>query len=168
MDAYTKMDILRCWTDEETEKLLEMIEDSGYRVIGDGDSKLRPTKELLYNSDGKIPYGAYPELEDWLSTNGIPFKRWSDSFDEFQPEIVVFDGARTEKVMSDKEGNAYVDMRALRSIIDMLEDNLELRALVYSNEQWVETDVNNMFRWRMEETVEINTDNDIIDVEVEE
>ncbi len=180
MDAYTKIDILRCWSDDETDELFELIEDSGYRVVEEGDSKLKPTKELLYNSggekllllEGKIPYGSYPQLEEWLEKNGIPFKRWAEACDDFPSEMVVFDGVRRSSLITDTTGNAMVDMRALRSIIDMLENDEELRALTYANSHWVETNVENMYRWGMEDVKEIVNDgnhkDDVIDVDVEE
>jgi hypothetical protein len=168
MDAYSKIDILRCLDGEEVDKLVELLNYSDYTQVKlDKDSL--PGDDKVISLNGKMPFGTNPKLEEWLQEKGVPFKRWTDSCEEFPSEIFVFDGARHETVLSDSEGNALVDMRALRAIIDMLEDDNEIRALVYANQQWVNTDVSCMFRWRMEETVDISTGREnYIDVEVEE
>ena len=98
----------------------------------------------------------------------MPYKRFTKAYDDFPSIISVFDGARLDEVPSDESENPMVDMRAIRGIIDMLEDNEEIRALVYANGFWVNTDVSTMFRWRMEEVTEIGSGEKPIDVEIEE
>ncbi len=173
--------ILKCFVGED-EKLaaFKLIEKSKYKLVTpDGNVELtkKLLEELLLDTKdrtflllGSIPYGTYPPLEEFLRAGSIPFCRWTDICEDFSPEIVVFDGVRVNAVSSNTEGDALVDMRALRSIIDMLEEDREILALSYSNENWVETDVNNMWRFGMEAVAEFSTADkaniDIIDTEV--
>jgi hypothetical protein len=168
MNAYSKIDILRCLDGEEVDELLELLNSSKYTKVKLERDTIPGTDEVM-SLEGEMPFGTSPKLEEWLQEKGVPFKRWTDMCDEFQAEIFVFDGARTATVFSDREGNALVDMRALRAVIDMLENDEEVRALVYANQQWVETDVSNMFRWRVEEEKEFSSmkKDDFIDVEVD-
>jgi hypothetical protein len=167
------------------ETLTDFIDGAGYYEVGDSETKKLSSEQLeklldtkaedpVMKLEGRMPFGTNPKLEEWLQSEGIPFKRWSEPCDDFPSEMVVFDGVRIASLTTDAEGNAMVDMRALRSIIDMLENDDELRALAYANSHWVETNVENMFRYGMEDVKEIIHDgagsnqDDIIDVVPEE
>jgi len=163
MDAYTYLEVLRCLDDKESADFNSLAKESGYkfqRSVGNVD---------LYS--GEIPYGISKTVEDWLQDNGVPFKRFTSMYEDFPPEIVAFDGVRRHTMPADNEGNALVDMRALRGIIDMLEDGEDIRVIAYANSHWSETDVSKMFRWGMEDTHRIQTggeqtiDTEIIDEE---
>ena len=149
MDAYTYLEVLDCLNKEESAEFDELIRNSGYKMV-DGESNV-----IRY--EGTIPYGMDSRIEEWLQNNGVPFKRFTSMYEDFPPEVVSFDGVRKHTMPSDNEGNALVDMRALRSIIDMLEDGEEIRVISYANSHWAETDVSKMFRWGMEDTHKIQT-----------
>lgn len=164
MDAYSAIDILECFKDNnERSEMVKLAIDAGYSPVPSENG------DKVKRFDGKIKYGTSPELENWLVENGVPFKRFTSAYEDFPAEVMVFDGIRKHSVPSDTQGNALVDMRVVRSIIDMLENDDELRALSYSNGHWIETDVTNMYRWGMEETIEISSEKkDYIDAEIEE
>ncbi len=176
------IEILKCFVGKDEEDMVfDLLNKSNYKVVVAGEGSKKLTVEMFNNillddngrtfiMAGNIPYGTYPPLEAYLQEQSAPFKRWTDICEAFSPEIVVFDGVRLNAVPSNTEGDALVDMRALRSIIDMLEEDKEILALSYSNANWVETDVSNMWRYGMEAVSEFSTadnrEKDTINVDV--
>lgn len=192
--------ILKCFASEdEKSKVIELLNTERYKIKTEDGSLKKINRESfdveLSNDDSRaftfykdaavkkpqtevclqnstVPVEKPISLETYLKNNGIPFKMWVSSKEASSAQIRVFDGVRLNSIPSDDKGNAYVDMRALRSIIDMLEDDREILALSYSNTHWVETDVENMWRYGMETVYEFSTKYEkresVIDVEVEE
>ena len=178
----TTLQIIKCFEEEEFNEVFDLLNKAQFSVEPDATYSITQEEfdgfQLAADDRhmtvyGNIAFGGDEELEAYLEDKGMPFKRWSANTDEYEHQLVMFDGVRKHNVLSDKEGNALVDMRALRSIIDMLEDGLEPRALFYANENWIETDINNCWRYGMEQTLAfspnaVDPNADAIDVEVQE
>jgi hypothetical protein len=81
-------------------------------------------------------------------------------------------------VYADENWEPLIKMSGMRTLIDLLEKSEEeepyadVKALVMANENWSETDINNMWRYGMENSIAFSSnytgDDDIIDAEVEE
>ena len=166
------LDILSCLEgSDEIQMVADMIVDSKFNyyegeTISSDDIMRRLTLPVGEDAEKRkleisLPYSLVPEGEEdiigddiaslkaLLSELGVP---WVYQNIVCQ-EIEAFDGVRVSKVDTDEEGSPYVDMRAVRSIIDMLEKGDEVRAIVYANQFWVETNVLNMWRNGMEGVV---------------
>ncbi|MEA3453612.1 MAG: hypothetical protein U9R12_01635 [Candidatus Caldatribacteriota bacterium] len=148
-----KLEILDCFNDSTEEaKILGQIRNNSFN----GQTEEVNDKTIIYYTETASEENLKDISVD-LIESGIPFKIYENASGDTPPKITIFDGVRIHTVLSDHNGNAYVDMRALRAIIDMLEEDLEIKALFYANEQWVNTDVTSMFRYGMENTKEFAT-----------
>ncbi len=159
--GYAKLRILNCFNNiEEEEEVLDRIKMAGFNRLDDEHDAV-----MVFEINSH--FGVATTIENILTEKGIPFTMFSALMEEHLPIIFTFDGVRSNSVFADHNENAYIDMRAMRSIIDMLEDDLEIKALLYSNEQWVNTDVSTMFRYGMENAKEFHTEikNEAIQVE---
>ena len=166
------LNILSCLDDkDELQKVTDLIVDSGFNsYMGTPIAAEDITKGLTAPEKGvqeknkltiSLPYAPVAEGEDdtvgdsvaelkgVLEDMGVPWTQYN----QVCQDIEVFDGVRVNKVSTDDDGNPYVDMRVLRSVIDMLEEGLDARAIVYANGFWVETDVLNLWRNGMENAV---------------
>jgi len=148
METNATMEVLNCLNDNEQKELDDLMKKAGLTKV---DSESENTTKY----SGKIRYGYNHEVEEWLKNNGVPFKRWSGGYDDFSPIMVIFDGIREHDTPADGSGNALVDMRAIEAIKEMLEDDQEIRALVYANQHWINNDISSMWRWGMEETIKV-------------
>lgn len=172
------IEVLKCLNKDEDRELFNIFKNSNTIVLkGDEEVDEGAFRLLMADSSSRVAtldlknqsdYSG--TIEAWLEESGIPFKEWKRNNDSSISEIDTFDGVRRNTVNADRDGNPLVDMRVLRSIIDMLEDDDEIRAIPYANMYWVETDVSNMWRWGMEEVREFSTDQDkeTIDVDIVE
>ncbi len=145
----TTLRVLTCISNKDYEtKTVEQIIAAGFKKTHDSDENT-----MTFESD--LDPDVTEVIEEILCKEGVPFSIHFAMPTDGLPYIYVFDGVRPNKVLSDPEGNTYVDMRVLRSLIDMLEEDLEIRALLYSNEHWINTDVSTMFKNGMENTKKI-------------
>ena len=169
----TTIKILKCYEGEELEEVAEAIENS---CFGDKDSASL-FKEQLENDEryveffAPVNYGADEELESFLEDKGIPYVRVSQFSDDAPNQMIAYDGVRRFDVPVDGNMNPVVDMRAMKAIIEMLENDDELRALFYANENYIETDINKFYRYGMEDSIAFSPNavkNNAIDVDIAE
>lgn len=127
-------------------------------------------------AQGDIDDDAQNELEEYLQDLGIPFITYECSE---TGEMTVFDGVRKHSMICTKDKTPLVEVDAIREIIDLLETPededpyADMRALVKANENWIETNIDNMWRYGMENSVAFSSNfndpnKDAIDVDIEE
>jgi len=153
-------------------------------MLGDADGYSDDTTfyEQMSNDSRYIEFTGEPteeyeeRLEKYLKELGIPFICYEC---EDTGEMTVFDGVREHAMICTKDKTPLVEMNSIREIIDLLEKSEEedpyadMRALVKANENWIETDINNMWRYGMENSVAFSHNyredsEDIIDTTIEE
>ena len=183
----TTIKIIKGFEPDEIDGFYGEIKKSGYGLdFEEGVELSREDFNKLMDSDGRsielnanLRYGVCDEFESFLVGQGMPFTRFSAQSLDADAELSVFDGVRQHSVGCDNDGEATISMNAMRKVIDLLETSeeddpyAEMRALVVANENWVETDVNNFWRYGMEQSVAFSSNAvdphaDAIDVEVEE
>ncbi len=186
-NTYSKIKIIKGFEEDEIEEFYTKILSSGYLL--DNGKLADLTKESFtkhmdedcryLSFTGLVSNSTYKQLEEFLMDTGMPFKCLNRKTKKGYPDMVIFDGVRRHYVNCTKNEEPLAPMAALREVINLLELSEEedqfadMKALVVANENWVETDINNMWRYGMENSVAFSSNfrdpnADAIDVDIEE
>lgn len=171
----TELQVVDDFEENERKEFLEIISGANYKEV-ESDS------ERLLKFSGELEEGDAEKADGFLKDKGIPFKRWSSPRDE-DPFIIIYDGVRENKVPSGRDKQEYAPLSNIREVIDLLELSEEedpyadIKALLKINENWINTDIKNMYRYGMKDSIAYSSnfipgtgekDNDFIDAEIEE
>ncbi len=76
--------------------------------------------------DHHAPFGEFPELEEFLRENDIPYDRRSEGKYEYDPELVMFRPGRDPVyVYTTQDGNPVMDVAPVECVRDNLRETLQ-------------------------------------------
>lgn len=169
--------IIKGFEEEEVGEFFEKMigDDVGYADDSTFYEQMDNDKRYLEFS-GEPDEEYIERLTGYLENLGIPYILYEC---EEKGEMTVYDGVRSHSMICTKEKTPLIEMSAIREIIDLLEKSededpyADMRALVKANENWIETDIDNMWRYGMENSVAFSHNyreqhEDVIDTEIEE
>ncbi len=193
MQEYVKVEVVKGFEQEEIGNFMNELINRSADVAIDGVVKSinEDTFSIEFDREGRV-FELYLKKDivevsrfmDYLEELGIPYKVYAESgmrSPSSGKELFVFDGVRSSCVHASESWEPLIPMSRMRNLIDLLEKSEEeepyadIKALVIANEGWSETDINNMWRYGMENSIAFShnfkkpdENTGVIDVEVED
>jgi hypothetical protein len=91
---------------DKADELIELLNDQGYGVYGDGSEADRENLRTENFGDYEINYGNLDELKEFATANGLHYLYWSDRGSEWDQSIEIYDpeAGTTEDIMDSENG----------------------------------------------------------------
>ena len=174
---YTTIEIVKGFEEDEVDDLVNILSKHELLTMADGEkyvSEEMKTEKRILSVEGDLTRESLDQISDFLKDLGIPFKARRG----LGNGILIFDGVRLHDVYTNEVGEPLTLMSNMREVLDLLETTEEedpyadMKALVAANAGWIDVNINNMWRYGMENSVAFSSNDkekeDVIDVEIEE